>query len=215
MDEDEEKCLEMNHIRGGMSTPKSTCTTSSFREADFKGSEVTAHALWPHHKHRVFGAGEKDLGGIDGVRLGEMFKVFFFDALIATRQNAEKLRPSSCVKHAAVNYDADLAVFNKQRPYLKQSKALADEARQGNKESQRKLDQLKAVGRDCHKLAAASYWMGLHDSMDTDVRLHCMPASNRNDEELLPKTRESAAFMSRFSLLQRQGWVGLPMHAPA
>jgi len=49
-DDDEEKCLEMNDIRRGTTTPKSTRTASgsgSFREVDFKSGTVvtTIHAV--------------------------------------------------------------------------------------------------------------------------------------------------------------------------
>lgn len=37
VDEDEERCLEMNDMRRGLSTPKSSRTTISTREVDFKG----------------------------------------------------------------------------------------------------------------------------------------------------------------------------------
>ncbi|KAK1753930.1 hypothetical protein QBC47DRAFT_32254 [Echria macrotheca] len=100
------------------------------------------------HRHRVFGRGERDLGGIDGAKLGETFKIFFLGALRATKANAEKLIPSSSVRHQEVKYDVSLDVFDKQIPYLRQSKELADEARQGNQESQRKLEQLKAAKLD-------------------------------------------------------------------
>ncbi|KAK0707812.1 hypothetical protein B0H67DRAFT_447566, partial [Lasiosphaeris hirsuta] len=41
------------------------------------------------HQHRVFGASKDDLGGVDGVRLGAAFKVFFLGGLMATREYAE------------------------------------------------------------------------------------------------------------------------------
>ena len=96
------------------------------------------------HQHRVFGRGINDLGGIDAAKLGEVFTIFFFGGLIATKTYAEKLIPSSTVRHRPAECRVTLDVFEKQVPYLRRSKELANEERQGNRESGEKLQRLKS-----------------------------------------------------------------------
>jgi len=74
------------------------------------------------YPHRIFGRGEDDLGGIDGVRLRECLRTFIFGALTATRESAERLIPSMSVRHDHVQYKTDLHIFHHQMPYLKESK---------------------------------------------------------------------------------------------
>jgi len=96
------------------------------------------------HQHRIFGAGEGDLGGINGRRLGDAFEAFLCGALMATHHDAEQLIPSSSVRHEQQNYRVGLGIFEHQLPFLQQCMKLEDKAKQGDEMSRGQLAQLKS-----------------------------------------------------------------------
>jgi len=97
--------------------------------------------------HRVFGTKVGDLGGIDGHSLSRIFEVFLIGALKATQDEAEWLIHSSSVKHAHETYAVGLDVFEFQKPFLKESKRLAEVVRFGKdpKEVEKSKEALKKL----------------------------------------------------------------------
>jgi hypothetical protein len=81
-------------------------------------------------RHRVFGRGAKDLGGIDPGRLAEVMNVFLLGGLLSTYRKAREMPGFNTIKHVPrySRYDAADFVENI-LPWLKKAQEYKDKAK--------------------------------------------------------------------------------------
>jgi len=137
------------------------------------------------HQHRLFGCVENDLGKVNTVKLGAALRVFFLGALKSMSKSVEELIPSHIIKHNVVDYKVTLDIFDKQSPYLKESRELVDAAKEKKVDREKELERLQTEkGLERFQAEKELEWIQAEEEMK---RLKAEEKLKRLKSEKLPQ----------------------------